>query len=86
MNEELEVGMMVQCVSPYDSILKGMTGRIVHIHPHGYPAWGVEWEGLEGGHNCEGNCPSGKGWYVDRDNIAYLDTGVSLKVWRELNT
>lgn len=46
------------------------TGTIVHIT--GIRNIGVEHDRNMGGHNCQGHCPSGYGWYHNKKDLKVI--------------
>lgn len=48
-----------------DSLPAGSTGTVVDVRGTGSNAhYGVYWDNNCGGHDCEGRCRDGHGWYV----------------------
>ena len=73
---EFKVGDRVICVedNPYgnDDIFAGNTGTVCREDDYGDV--GICWDDkVEGGHNCDGSCEYGFGWYVSPSAIK-LDT------------
>lgn len=73
---EFKVGDRVICVedNPYgnDDIFAGNTGTVCREDDYGDV--GVCWDDkVEGGHDCDGSCEYGFGWYVSPSAIK-LDT------------
>ena len=69
---EFKVGDRVICVedNPYgnDDIFAGNTGTVCREDDYGDV--GVCWDDkVEGGHNCDGSCEYGFGWYVSQSSI-----------------
>ena len=69
---EFKVGDRVICVedNPYgnDDILAGNTGTVCREDDYGDV--GICWDDkVEGGHNCDGSCEYGFGWYVSPSAI-----------------
>ena len=66
------VGDRVCCVVDYPSnnlsIRLGMTGTVCYLS-NGDPSIGVVWEQNISGHDCNGRCPYGFGWYVQEYEI-----------------
>lgn len=60
---------------------KGDTGTVVYISGN---RAGVEWdkELLDGvvGHNCNGRCKSGHGWYINSKCIELCEDAISIDV------
>lgn len=59
------------------SIQTGYTGTVVDVFQHeDDPDWyevGVRWdEEIMGGHNCDGSCETGHGWYVPAKAIEFI--------------
>jgi len=46
----------------------GSLGTIVHLHSKA-GSYGVAWDNLTFGHDCNGTCKLGKGYYVCTDDI-----------------
>jgi len=58
-----KVGDRVECVEGYEGITKGMTGIVVR-ESNSTIYFGVQWDGFQEGHDCDGNAKTGTGWYV----------------------
>lgn len=68
------VGDIVEAAVDYpeynDFILTGDIGTICCFEHGSRGRIGVSWEKeFDGGHNCNGNCENGHGWYVPSDTI-----------------
>lgn len=75
MMPEFSVGDRVVSVvdSPEDnhSIHVGSTGSVCRV---GTRRVAIEWDEYVGGHDCEGHCADGHGWWVNTEDIE-LDDG-----------
>lgn len=70
-NHDFKVGDEVECIKSYEDVDKGMTGKVVHLW---LDVWvGVEWNGLDGAHDCEGNAKDGAGYYLHYDRLELLN-------------
>lgn len=70
-NHGFKVGDEVKCIKSYEDVRRGMTGKVVHLW---FNDWvGVEWKGLKGAHDCEGNAKDGAGFYLQYDYLELLD-------------
>lgn len=75
--DDLYVGAKVECMvdNPDDNpdIVQGSSGTVCVVDD-GAPRIGVEWDfQLEGGHNCNGRCKQGYGWYVDISDVRVVE-------------
>lgn len=65
---------ITDCPNDGRYILRGYLGSVCDVHhDSGGYTFGVDWDDLIGGHRCNGNCPSGHGWYVHGDEIELFD-------------
>lgn len=79
MTEVFNIGDKVECVldSPKgnESIAIGMQGVVCNIIKSS-PYIGVRWnERLVRGHDCQGACTRGYGWFVNARDIKHIDDG-----------
>lgn len=49
-------------------IYVGSTGVVCRV---GIERIAVEWDDYVGGHDCDGHCTDGHGWWVDTNNIEF---------------
>lgn len=55
------------------SIQAGYTGTVVDVYPDPEDPIGVRWdEEIIDGHNCDGSCEKGHGWYVRAEAIEFI--------------
>lgn len=70
MVQKFRVGDRVEAVEDHiqfnERILKGYVGTICNFRGRSI---GVVWDKGIGGHDCDGNCKKGHGWYVDPECI-----------------
>lgn len=83
--DTFNVGDRVECIrdSPddNDSISVGMQGVICTIADNAPLYIGVRWdEEVTGGHDCQGSCADGYGWFVTASDIKRIDDNDELEV------
>jgi len=67
---DLKIGDKVKLISDVESILKkGMTGIIVSFIPE---LIGIAWDGFTEGHDCNGDCQDGVGYYVYPNKLVLI--------------
>lgn len=70
-NHGFKIGDLVRCIKGYEDVDKGMTGKVVHLW---HEDWvGVEWNRLDGAHDCDGNAKEGAGYYLQYDRLELLN-------------
>lgn len=66
---DIAIGSRVVCVVSYGNVEVGETGTLVHFEDYA-PEYGVRWDNPKDlRHDCQGNCESKHGWYVNKRNI-----------------
>lgn len=84
MEREYQIGDRVECVNEYAHISVGMQGVIVEIITANI---GVSWDTLTKGHDCDGRCSVGTGYYIMRNNVRLIGTSFpNIPTSQELNT
>lgn len=82
--DTFNVGDRVECIrdSPDNngSISVGMQGVICTIVYNTSPHIGVRWDEEVGGHDCQGECSNGYGWFVTASDIKRIDDNDEFEV------
>jgi hypothetical protein len=68
---EFQIGDRVECTIDCNIVSEGMQGTIVDITSCYF---GVSWDTLTNGHNCEDTCASGTGWNINKKHIKLIST------------
>ena len=74
---KFQIGDRVILVSEYadfsccrnEELPRGSTGTVCDVSGNRI---GVNWDGYNNGHNCDGRLPSNSGWYVDADELELI--------------
>ena len=61
---------------------RGSTGAVCDVDRNRI---GVDWDGYNNGHNCDGRLPSNSGWYVNADELELIpkvdeDSSIDISV------
>lgn len=52
-----------------EELPRGSTGTVCDVAGNRI---GVDWDGYNNGHDCDGRLPSDSGWYVDADELELI--------------
>ena len=72
-----EEGQRVACVRRFGGVAEGMTGTVCDTSYS--ESIGVWWDDDIHGHNCNGKCPHGYGYYISHNDIKRIDDDLAIE-------
>lgn len=81
----MNIGDRVMATGVIDDLdLTNKYGTIIHIGGHPRIKFGVQFEDMIGGHDCEGFGEHGYCWYCDEEHLSIIDESIEFEESGEL--
>lgn len=82
---EFKVGDRVRCISKRESELLNKVGT-VKVIDNISPSIGVEFDDKIYGHECDGSCKSGHGWWLSPKDLKKIGSQAKIIIYAQDNT